>query len=333
MRRRQTTIRRRSLIEQMEVRIALAADMHNFLEPGDVNGDGDVRPSDALTVINLLARSDSDSRSPEGESVDHAVRGMFPDVNEDGSISALDALRVINELGQDASVDGSASAKETLEGESGLRARVSLEIKDGDRAEVEIRVAGASPNTSLDVSVDGVLLGQVAVNDQGRGKLELKYSPNTAEIPQVLRDATVDSTITIGDSLVGTFGTLGELEFGDGASDGASDGESDALSDALSDGASDGDPDAVSDTQSNATSDGSSDGDADSSATSLGSGSSLASGESEDSADGDADDESDALSDAESDGSIDAESDGASDAGSDGASDGDADGESRRRSD
>lgn len=313
------SVRRRTDIEHLGARIPLAGDIHNFIEPGDVNGDGDTRASDALVIINLLARSDSNG-TVEGESTGDAIRKVFPDVNDDDSIAPLDALLVINELARDVSSVSTESAKETLEGESGIRARVELELKGSGRAELEIRVAGASPNVSLDVSVDGVLLGQVSVNDQGRGELELKYSPETTEVPQVLRDATVDSTISIGDSLVGTIGSLGELEMSDGGSDGISDGASDANSDgspdSASDAMSDADSDGESDALSDATSDGASDDDADSSSSSSSS-SSLGSTGSDGSADGGSDGDSDAFSDGSSDGLSDGLSDSLSDGGSD----------------
>ncbi|TWU04658.1 Ig-like domain-containing protein [Stieleria varia] len=67
------------------------APLTNRALPPDVNGDGNVTPLDALTVVNQLA-----APSFEGESAPIAV--MYTDVNGDNRTSALDALQVINYL-------------------------------------------------------------------------------------------------------------------------------------------------------------------------------------------------------------------------------------------
>ena len=65
---------------------------YNAALPFDANGDGKVSASDALVVINDLARHSSRILGP-GEAV-----GFDVDVSNDGSATALDALLVINHL-------------------------------------------------------------------------------------------------------------------------------------------------------------------------------------------------------------------------------------------
>lgn len=69
----------------------------NTALPEDVNGDGQVSPSDALAVIIALnfSRSNSDSNG-EGE----AATPLLVDVNGDSQVTPLDALLVINYLAQ-----------------------------------------------------------------------------------------------------------------------------------------------------------------------------------------------------------------------------------------
>ncbi|WP_182865003.1 Ig-like domain-containing protein [Rhodopirellula sp. JC639] len=73
----------------LPITIRAVSALQNQAMPEDVNNDGLVTPSDALTVINTLARDG------EGET---AANGMYTDVNGDMKTTALDALRVINHL-------------------------------------------------------------------------------------------------------------------------------------------------------------------------------------------------------------------------------------------
>lgn len=323
---------RRSLIERVEKRIPLAGDIHNFLDPGDVNDDGEVRPSDALAIINSLTDSKQQNPVADAESVDKSVREMFPDVNDDGTTTASDALRVINEL---SSSDDTTEASERLGDESSLRVRIELELKGTDRAEFEVRVSGAPADTSHDVTVGETVVGQLTINDLGRGELELHYGPGNEQLPDDLRKATGDTPIAIGDLVEGTLGSLGELELSDGASDANSDAMSEANSDALSDVNSDGNSGALSDANSDGSTDGGADGSSDASSPTLAAAMSSSSSSSDDStlSDANSDANSDALSDAESDANSDALSDANSDANSDALSDANSDADSDASSD
>jgi hypothetical protein len=66
----------------------------NPVDRFDVNGVDGVQASDALRIINELARRDDMILDPEGEQ----PSGVYLDVNGDYMVSALDALIVINEL-------------------------------------------------------------------------------------------------------------------------------------------------------------------------------------------------------------------------------------------
>lgn len=353
--------RRRSLLELMEPRLPLAGAIgHNFLMPGDVNNDQTVKASDALAIINVLAQQSGDV-SGATEAVDASLTSMFYDVNDDGQTSASDALRVINEIAREG---GSSDASEFFAGEAGAQVRIEFELKGAGFAELEIRLVDAPADAIYGVTVGGDTLGQIQTNDQGRGKLELKFGGSRRPLPDVLAGADATTPVAIGDIVSGTLGSLGEI----GSSDGGSDGLSDGNSDASSDGSSDGLSDASSDGMSDATSDSGSDNIATlpesiavSSASSSG-GSSLADGSTDGGTDGGIDGESDGSPDASSDastdggsdgpvrstvvaplvssssdssstpifdgdtdGSLDGNSDGSSDAGSDGSSDGGSD--------
>ena len=298
---RHRLIRRRSPLEQMESRIPLAGDIgHNFLMPGDVNNDHVVKASDALAIINALARSAERSEvAPEGEAVDASLAQMFYDVNDDGQISASDALRVINKLAR----EGESNHADTfLDAESGARARVELEFRSGGLAELEVRISDAPANQSLDFTVGDVVLGQIDTNSEGRGKLELKYGGSRPAIPVVLADATATTSVSIGTAVSGTLGSLGEIESSDGGSDGVSDGHSDASSDSTTDGGSDRSSSSNSSSSQNIGYSGS-----DSSS------SSLSDRSGDDRADGSSDGNSDSPLNLMSDGGSDGESDGGSD--------------------
>jgi hypothetical protein len=313
---RNRQIRRRALLESMEMRLPLAVDVgHNFLMPADVNNDQMVKASDALAIINVLAQRADATRtdSVDSGSIDASIAELFYDVNDDGRTTSGDAIRVVNQLARQAESEGSA---EFLNGDDSARARIELELKGNGRAEFEVRLRDASPNQSYDVLVAGEVLGQISTDDRGRGELELHYGGAGPEIPDVLASADAETPIVIGDVVSGTLGSLGEIEASDGGSDGQSDGSSDGQTDALSDGQSD----ALSDAESDATTDGGADAPLSSSASTAGNdsgSSSLSDGDSDGGIDGSSDGQSDALSDAQSDATTDGGSDAESDAQSD----------------
>jgi len=86
------------------VRIGVAATAkQNPWLPVDVNGDGRVSSSDALSVINLL---NTPGASRRVDDMSDPLRQPFLDVSGDGRISAHDALLVINHLNTRSSGEG-----------------------------------------------------------------------------------------------------------------------------------------------------------------------------------------------------------------------------------
>src|SRR3954468_12784764 len=97
-------LQRRLHAEQLETRVLLAGDLHNWDDPFDTDANGMFTPADILHVINQInAQSSSASASTAGgESV---VDNGFPsapvyykDVNGDGLVSPIDALHTINDF-------------------------------------------------------------------------------------------------------------------------------------------------------------------------------------------------------------------------------------------
>lgn len=71
---------------------------HNPFRPSDVDGDGLVRPFDALMVIGALNRAGRFRFAVEQPEVTDNTPSQFLDVNNDGLIDPVDALEVINRL-------------------------------------------------------------------------------------------------------------------------------------------------------------------------------------------------------------------------------------------
>lgn len=71
---------------------------HNGTTPMDVNGDQKVTPSDALQIINLLARGGVENLTDRAFQQIFPLSGAFADVNNDGMITPRDVLAVINDI-------------------------------------------------------------------------------------------------------------------------------------------------------------------------------------------------------------------------------------------
>lgn len=189
--RKRPSHRHRLRAERLESRTLLAGDLgHNFLLPADVDGNDDVQPRDALAVINLLSAGD-DSKSG---------RQWFADVNDDGIASPSDALRVINELAL--RQHSQPPLAMVLDGNGETRVRVELEVGQQD-AELEVRMIGGPAGETLDVSIDGQVIGQLQTNDRGQGRLELELGRHGTPIPDVIRNATPQSVVSVGDHVQG----------------------------------------------------------------------------------------------------------------------------------
>ena len=79
---------------QFNVRVLEAHPWHNYNFPEDVNGDGQVTPVDALSIINEINQGGA-GVLPESR---NEIAPPFYDVNKDGNLSPLDALIVINHI-------------------------------------------------------------------------------------------------------------------------------------------------------------------------------------------------------------------------------------------
>jgi hypothetical protein len=92
------------------VRIGVAATAkQNPWLPVDVNGDGRVSSSDALSVINLL---NTPGASRRVDDMSNPLQQPFLDVSGDGRISSLDALLVINHLNTRSSGEGEGETED-----------------------------------------------------------------------------------------------------------------------------------------------------------------------------------------------------------------------------
>ena len=120
----------------LNITITPPSAFQNQALPEDVNADGFVTPSDALSVINTLAR--------EGEG-ENGRTGMFTDVNGDLKTTAMDALRVINHL--------ALMATQQPEGESILSGPLSSGVQTSEDDAREEAFADLSLQSKL-VSTD-----------------------------------------------------------------------------------------------------------------------------------------------------------------------------------
>ncbi|TWU51410.1 dockerin type I domain-containing protein [Rubripirellula reticaptiva] len=210
-RNRKSIRRGRSLrMESLECRNLLAGDgFHNFLDPADVNNDDAVSALDALTIINSLNRN-----AVFGEEVvSHS--DSYWDVNDDGYASAVDALMVINQLGSD-SVNPGGELEAKMLGVAGERVKVEFE-NEGQGRKLEVKIQNASPLTAYEISVEGVSLGSVSTDANGRGRIEFgESSLSGQQLPAVVAGGTV-TVSGIGTSV---FLSNGEPQDQDDADDG-----------------------------------------------------------------------------------------------------------------
>lgn len=138
---------------------ALSSSYSNARNSHDVNGDGQVSPIDALSVINYLNFHGSQALPTTSSSVQTQRNGVVPttmvDVNNDGFASPMDALMVINWLnGLTNDPQAAASSVAFVEEENDtpsnndqvLAVWSSLELETDDDADEEwvIEVAGTT---------------------------------------------------------------------------------------------------------------------------------------------------------------------------------------------
>lgn len=88
-----------SLSQAFQIAVVPNTPYHNPTLPGDVNGDGEISPIDALILINEINREGGRVLNPPTEGGEPDVPG-YPDVNGDNRISPIDVLLIINHLNQ-----------------------------------------------------------------------------------------------------------------------------------------------------------------------------------------------------------------------------------------
>jgi Ca2+-binding RTX toxin-like protein len=107
-------------------------------------------------------------------------------------------------------VDLDAELRAEMFAPSGAFARADFEheVEDGVvEMELKIEVRCATPGTTLDVVVDGTLLGSMTIDVEGHGYLEFSSDGDLDELPFPSElNVHLGSTISIGSELSGTFG-------------------------------------------------------------------------------------------------------------------------------
>jgi len=178
--------RRRFLSERLEHKRLLAAD-------GYLNGDfepDEIEPTHYQADLGPQnEHDDSDESSRDGDDSHDSDHGEH--------------LELHAQLLGDSQAQGDAEYK--LVAEHG-----AIEQK------LEVEVEDAPVGTVWDVAIDGVVVGQLTVNDRGNGRLRMSSRPDDNDLPLPANFPEVKSTsqVTVGPSLAGSF---------DGASVDASD--------------------------------------------------------------------------------------------------------------
>ena len=89
------------------------------------------------------------------------------------------------------------------------KAEFELEVEgDETELELEVEIEDAEPGSVHDVSVDGVVIGSIEVDDSGHGELELSSEDgDDVAIPEV----SADSTVNVGSILSGQFVDISDM--------------------------------------------------------------------------------------------------------------------------
>lgn len=140
----------------------------NFLQRGDVDNNGQVAASDALSIINEVSRnqySDPDTKQVKDPLSLPEWPGLYYDHNGDQLITALDALGVINDVGRASAANENAGNTGAAEGELpdepnviGSRSFTSLGLIETDRGRSvdqdvnHANLAGIDANSALSPS-------------------------------------------------------------------------------------------------------------------------------------------------------------------------------------
>ena len=87
-------------------------------------------------------------------------------------------------------------------------AEFEREYEDGaEEKKFEVEIANAAASTTFDVSIDGMVVGQITTNAQGYGKLEFNSNPDEPDeqaFPMGFTDPMAGAVIDVGGVLTGT---------------------------------------------------------------------------------------------------------------------------------
>lgn len=122
---------------------SVAAIWQNPLDQADVDGDGRVRPIDALRIINYLARklpNDIDPRTRQ--------RTLYFDVTGDNRITTLDALRVINAIARQRFTSNVSPGSTT-----GAQSGTTMSLQTGTSNVLAGTFTGSASSTSINNSL------------------------------------------------------------------------------------------------------------------------------------------------------------------------------------
>lgn len=152
---------------------------HNGGLAEDVNGDGKISASDALAIINDLARYTPRLLSPSDPTV------FDVDVSNDGAVSALDALLVINFLGR---ADGGAN--ELVSGEDPSPIPISVmassdEIGWEPAEPIQSQMVNSAGSSSSGESIDGESADSTEEREFGGNSLPGKIRAFFQRAPQI----------------------------------------------------------------------------------------------------------------------------------------------------
>jgi hypothetical protein len=171
------------------------SDWQNPRNPLDTNYSGDVKPSDALVVINYL--------NSVGQGVLPANPGVPPfwyDVNGDGSATPLDALRVINYLnlaGANGEGENSITSMILVTSESGLGLPFASVQGIGGPSDTEDSLLWDEVELISEETIDAVALGGAdeTTNELSGPGDDRAYITTTESVDQVMADAELESIL------------------------------------------------------------------------------------------------------------------------------------------
>jgi hypothetical protein len=169
---------------------------------------------DSVTVGTITVDANGRGRLKlEGADLD---RVAFPDIVDGSTVQVGDDLSGILQKEQEDEDDEEDDEDELefvalLTGDDPLTGKAEFEIEQEDgeaEREFELELEDGTPGSVFDVSVGGVIVGQVTLDAFGRAKLELTSDPDDSDelpLPEDFPEIGEGTEILVGDALSGTF--------------------------------------------------------------------------------------------------------------------------------